>query len=940
MKKIISFVLTLAMLLSAMSMIALAEEEVITEEEIGTETEVEPVSTADTELYALVKEEAGLVKTLGIMTNVNEDNIKAEIPRGEFVEHVLRFMGLAPAKSSGMQQYFSDVPEGSEYYDAVTTAAMVGLINGDGNGAFNPGQSIKFNEAIKMVVCALDYGAVAEARGGYPMGYLAVANDLKLLKGIKLGGFEDITNAEAVKLIFNALNSNAAEKSVSTDSTITMESKDVLYLEDTFDVEKFKGVVTGTQITRQLEGKEYIGWVEIDGNEYEVIASEYFNEEELLGLSVYYYVQYDGDVTGDKRDGEIIMISPMDDRNTVIDVMDENIQPSTSVKSFKYWDENDKEVVKNIEDATVYYNGRNAAGYLNSDGSDLRPSHGNVRLIDNNRDGKIDFVTVESYTEYVVDYAATTKIVAKYGMDDIIIDNRDDIIIVRDGVVIPPDFLGEWESLKVMWAKNGGGYIIANGDKVSGIIESVDEEEIKLSGTVYEYADVYKEALAAKHYQAHTDKKGATVTIALNEDNEVIGMITTVTETTEYGYLVKAVDAGGLDPVSKVKIFCMYGSMNVFECSENIKINGKKQDKSVAEYFSTGDVFNDQLIRYTKKGDKVTAIFTAEDKTSGVEGVYGLADDQQFTMNYQKTSTSWGFVSGTNVLEKQYVITTDMIPTFWIPKDITEDSLFKFYETSSSISGLDKGTELYVYDAKLLEPEYNVFTPGALVVKDKKEQDEISSNNPYILSSITNGSTYYVVDIVETTLDGSGSEVYQITDINGTVIGFEPEVYNVDTTNLYGYGSYNLGALEKGDIIQVGYGNDAAKANRFLIIATAEDYSDEDAPLKWWSNDRSDNTADIFKGAGTKNAMLTGEIIYKNHPTYIIRTTNGNGEDEFLMVSYAAVYPSTTGTIYVYERGSKRAFVATANQIAAGKKAMVHIKDNGFLGNFVVMITD
>lgn len=947
MKKIIAFILTAVMLVSAMGTLAFAEETVAETTETVTE-EVTEESNADAELYASIKEEAGLVKTLGIMTNVTEENIKEEIPRGKFVEHILRFAGLGPAKSSGMQQFFADVPEGSEYYDAVTTAAMVGLIHGNGYGVFLPEKNITYNEAIKMIVGALGYGAVAEARGGYPMGYIAVANDLKLLKGISLGGTENLNNANAVVLIYNALNANAAEMNVNTDGTLSMSSLNILYLEDTFNVEKFKGIVTGTQVTRQLEGKEYLGWVEIDGNEYEVIASEYFNEEDLLGMSVYYYIQYDEEVTGDTRDGKIIMISPMEDRNTVIDVIDEDIDPSTSVTSFNYWESNSKSVKKNIADATVYYNGVNCVGYLAADGSDLRPEHGNVRLIDNNRDGKIDFVIIESYTEYVVDFGASTKIVTKYGGGDIVIDDREDIIMVRDGVVITPDFLGQWESLKVMQSKTGGAYIRVFGDSINGVIETVNDEEIKMGGVVYEYADVYKDALAAHHYQADTDKRGSTVTLRLNEDGKVIGMSATITDVTEYGYLVRVVDGSGLNPKSSVKIFCMYGSMNIFECAENIKVNGRTISGSLGSVFNaynaqTGEYSgrtSDQLIKYTRKGDVVTAIYTANDATGGAERVYGPADNENFTLNYQRTSTQWGFVAGTNVLENQYVITTSVIPTFWIPKDLTEESLFKFYETASSINGLSKSTELYVYDATLLEPEYNIFTPAVLVVKDDTEQQGISESNPYILSSIPNSNAYHVVDIVETTLDGSGNEVYQITTTTGTVIGFEHEVYNVDTTNLYGYGDYTLGALEPGDIIQVDYGNDDAKANRFLVIKTAADYSDDEQPLQWWTTDRSNNAADIFASPGTSNALLTGEIIYEKHPTYIVRTQNYDGENQFLMLSYAAVYPQTTGTVYVYERGSKEPLVATSAQLAAGKRVMMHIRNNGYMGLFIVVVTE
>ncbi len=941
MKKIIALLLTLVMLVSAMSTMAFAEEAEEAAPVADAVAEEVVSGTADAELYASLKEEVGLVKTLGIMSNINEYNIKEEIPRGKFVEHILNLMGLTAAKQDGAQQYFADVPAGSTYYDTITTAAMVGFVQGTGTGYFSPDRTITYNEAIKLIVAALDYNAVAMARGGYPTGYNAVANDLKLTKGISLGYGEPLTNADAVKLIYNALNANAADMNISSDSSVSMSSKDILVLEDKFNVEKFKGVVTGTQVTRQLEGKDYVGWVEIDNVEYEVIASEYFNEEDLLGMMVYYYVKYDEEVTGDTRDGKIIMISPMPERNTVIDVVDEDIQPSTSVSVFRYWDKNEKSVEKNIANATIYYNGRNCAGYLEADGSDLRPQLGNVRLIDNNRDGKIDVVIIESYTEYIVEYGATKKIVTKYGGEEINLENSDDIIMVRDGVVITADYLGEWESLKVMWAKNGGCYIKVSGDEISGVIENINDEEIKIAGVVYEYSDVYKNALEEGHYQAETDKKGSTVTIALNEDNKVVGMKATVNDVTEYGYLVKAVDEGGLDSKSYVKIYCMYGAMNIFECAENIKINGRKISGTVGSVFNLNNgKTKDQLIKYTRKGDLVTAIYTADDATFGQERVYGAADNTKFTLNYQRKNSSWNFTSGRSLLEDKYVITTTFIPTFWIPRDLTQESLFNFYETSSSINGLAKNTELYVYDATLLEPNYEIYTPAVLVVKDNTIREEISPSNPYILSSVSSGQTYHVVDSVEATVDGAGNDTFQITSTVGTVIGFETTVYNADTTNLYGYGEYDLGMLEKGDIIQVAYGNDDQKANRFVVIAVAEDYASDNTEYKWWSNDRSNNVADIYEAPGYNDSILIGEIIYENHPTYIVRTKNKEGGDEFVFLNYNLTYPTSSGIIYVYERGSKNAYKATSNQLAPGKRCLMQIKNNGYMGSFIVMITD
>ena len=53
---------------------------------------------------------------------------------------------------------FSDVTEGGNTEEAVTVLNKLGVINGYEDGTFRPNNTVTYEEAIKMIVCALGMG--------------------------------------------------------------------------------------------------------------------------------------------------------------------------------------------------------------------------------------------------------------------------------------------------------------------------------------------------------------------------------------------------------------------------------------------------------------------------------------------------------------------------------------------------------------------------------------------------------------------------------------------------------------------------------------------------------------------------------------------------------------------------------------------------------------
>ena len=108
------------------------------------------------------------------------------ITRGQMIQYIINAKQLGGIKAFDTSEPFSDIPEYHTNYDAVYLARSEKIINGNGDGTFAPNNPITYEEAIKMLVCALGYAPMAEKKGGYPDGYVSVAEEIGLTEGLNI----------------------------------------------------------------------------------------------------------------------------------------------------------------------------------------------------------------------------------------------------------------------------------------------------------------------------------------------------------------------------------------------------------------------------------------------------------------------------------------------------------------------------------------------------------------------------------------------------------------------------------------------------------------------------------------------------------------------------------------------------------------------------------
>lgn len=147
------------------------------------------------------------LSALNIFTGYEDGTFKPEgkITRAEYAAIVCRVNNMEhAAKANKVGGVFTDVAADHWAAGYIATAAQAGIVNGMGDGTFKPEAEVTYEQAVKMLVAALGYEPKAQTMGGYPTGYMMIANQESITVGTTntVGGASRGTVAQ---LTYNAL---------------------------------------------------------------------------------------------------------------------------------------------------------------------------------------------------------------------------------------------------------------------------------------------------------------------------------------------------------------------------------------------------------------------------------------------------------------------------------------------------------------------------------------------------------------------------------------------------------------------------------------------------------------------------------------------------------------------------------------------------------------
>ena len=144
------------------------------------------------------------ISEIGIMVGDEQGNFNPTktVTRAEMATVICRLMGEDEG-SSTEQALFPDVPVGHWANGYVSKAAELGVVNGYDNGNFGPADIVTYEQAVTMIIRTMGGEGFAQDSGGYPDGYLLVAETNGFLAGLSLKPGDEMSRADVALLVYN-----------------------------------------------------------------------------------------------------------------------------------------------------------------------------------------------------------------------------------------------------------------------------------------------------------------------------------------------------------------------------------------------------------------------------------------------------------------------------------------------------------------------------------------------------------------------------------------------------------------------------------------------------------------------------------------------------------------------------------------------------------------
>ena len=491
-------------------------------------------------------------------------NDESAVTRGEFVDALSDILNYSnrPQNTDGV---FSDVTAASDLSGAIYNAYERGLISGYADGSFGIDNPILFEHAVKILVSALGYDNMAAAYGGYPSGYMIVADQNRILHGVSKRSGDTLNGAECAQLIENAMNTPVYQQVVFGANEAVFEAFEGETLLSVYArIKKITGTVTDNGIT-SLSGKSAVssGNVIINGEGFSVGST---SAEDFIGYNVLAYV-----TCGGNTKEEVLYITEAETVKLLAIPASRILtsEPDFSVSNIVYED-----VYGIIQTANVnlvadcIYNGN---AYFDLTNEDLNLDFGKIILIDNTGDGIYDVIKVEAKEMFLASGVnADRKILYTKDGKSLSFENSKNIKVFRDGAESDFSEISEWDvvSATVSFDKSTV-TLSASSQKVSGLVDAVTVSDLTVS-IGGKYYNVVDEALIKKI------KVSSSYEFCLDNDMNIAGIKAENQNDRYVGILVNALQSGGVNSKLQVRIFSSLGNFDILDLSENVSVNGKK----------------------------------------------------------------------------------------------------------------------------------------------------------------------------------------------------------------------------------------------------------------------------------------------------------------------------------------------------------------------------
>ena len=534
---------------------------------------------------------ATIINQLGF----SQGNTSLFVTRAEYAKMLVNMLGAMPDSSD--DNPFTDIDSSHMDYPYMKSAYNLGILSG-GNAA--PGSYVTCDQAVKMTVCALGYDVYAKAKGGYPVGYNAVASEKKLLKGTNISGTEQISRDDAYLLFANALRTDIFDiESVGSDNVVYNTVTGDNPLKRYHNISVGEGILQGVYSLNTLPGVDLSeNSVIIDNH---VFKTDITGTQNFVGFNVEYYYNTDTNT--------LCAICPVEAYLHTIDA--ENVEEfkNNVLTAFS----NDKKISYSFSaDTRIIYNGEAIQSFSPAD---FMGKSGEIKLVDNNRDNKIDTAFVYSYKICVVGGVDSYNgiVYDLYSSENNINFGKES----EDKKVIFADEDGKRKSVSelvygdvISYTESKSGNIITayySNTEIQGKIESIktvgDFYEIIINSDVYTASPAFMENNNITPGISGVFRVGRANTVAyFRPTNEFI----------HFAYVLGAKKESGLSDKAMIKLYESNGEINIYDFSDKVIIDGEtKSGAETAELLKEkGEIIRQPLVYKLSIDGKINYVDT------------------------------------------------------------------------------------------------------------------------------------------------------------------------------------------------------------------------------------------------------------------------------------------------------------------------------------------
>ncbi len=612
-----------------------------------------PVYAEEEELSLPVK----TLMALGILEDDLTFDEEKEVTRGEFIEMVMNIVGDVVYRN---EIEFSDVPNDHPSYNAVMSAASMGLISGIGNGEFLPDEQITFAQAVRMLVNLAGYTSRAEYEGGYPNGYMNVGRSLDLFNSADPN--KGLLNSDCVSLLYKAIDIPYLKLTgLTSENAEYAADKEWTVLREYQNIRKGKGVVTANSRTSLYSSTgTAAGQVMIDDILYEENDTD---TGSLLGYKIEFYYRDEDENTGSDK---TLIFSDIGTYNDILEIGTEDTSFEDGILT--YVDGNREKNVKIPVTAAVIYNGVAAGTFVTQE--NFVPEHGKIILINNGEDSGYSVVNIYSYRTMVVFAVNENKNIISGKYDDVLslqeLQEGYEYRIHDDyGNDIPVEMLREWDVLSILDSPDGSFMDIEVSDrKITGTARSVTEDSIMIDDVEYklckEFINSGNAITAGRNGTFYLDVMGYIAGASLEEvENQLAFMTRAFMDDFRENAMIQLLIPEG------------DGVIRSIQCAESVNINGKRyrnteiinrlRDIDAIDYNSDGTNILRQVVMYDLDQDGyIKKLILPEDEES--DELYCSYRN----VGRETVTTSYGYEN--SVADRQIVLNKDAV-IFIVPQD-------------------------------------------------------------------------------------------------------------------------------------------------------------------------------------------------------------------------------------------------------------------------------